>query len=390
MTLEEAIRTRHSVRQYLEKPIEAEKIQQLQDLIDECNREGGLHIQLVTNEPKAFASGIAHYSKFRGVSNYIAMIGKKGDDVNLGYYGEKVVLLAQCLGLNTCWVAMSFSKQPDQYQVLPDEKLVCVVSLGYGENQGRQHPQRKTIADVTEDKRSTGKGPTGSPVAWRLPCWHPQPSTSRSLRSFSTTTTRWRPVPDSPCSTATRPSTSASPNATLKLAPKKKTLNGYRTMAKEKINKTNACRLLDQKKIQYELIPYEVDENDLGAQHIADQLGEDIDQVFKTLVLKGDKTGHFVCVIPGNEEVDLKKTAKVTGNKSCDLIPMKELLPLTGYIRGGCSPIGMKKPFPTFIHETCELFDIIYVSAGVRGLQFKINPQDLIHAAEMTVADLCP
>ena len=159
-------------------------------------------------------------------------------------------------------------------------------------------------------------------------------------------------------------------------------------MPKDKINKTNACRLLDQKKIQYELIPYEVDENDLGAQHIADQLGEDIDQVFKTLVLKGDKTGYFVCVIPGNEEVDLKKTAKVTGNKSCDLIPMKELLPLTGYIRGGCSPVGMKKPFPTYIHETCELFDYIYVSAGVRGLQFKIAPQDLIAAVPMTVADL--
>ena len=118
-------------------------------------------------------------------------------------------------------------------------------------------------------------------------------------------------------------------------------------MTKEKINKTNACRILDQKKVPYELIPYEVDENDLGAQHIADQLGEDINQVFKTLVLKGDKTGYFVCVIPGNDEVDLKKTAKVTGNKSCDLIPMKELLPLTGYVRGGCSPVGMKKPFPT-------------------------------------------
>ena len=149
-------------------------------------------------------------------------------------------------------------------------------------------------------------------------------------------------------------------------------------MPKEKINKTNACRLLDQKKIQYELVPYEVDENDLGAQHIADQLGEDIDQVFKTLVLKGDKTGYFVCVIPGNEEVDLKKTAKVTGNKSCDLIPMKELLPLTGYIRGGCSPIGMKKPLPTFIHESALLWDTIYVSAGVRGLQICIAPQALI------------
>ena len=159
-------------------------------------------------------------------------------------------------------------------------------------------------------------------------------------------------------------------------------------MAKDKINKTNACRILDQKKIDYELIPYEVDETDLGAQHIADQLGEDINQVFKTLVLKGDKIGYFVCVIPGCDEVDLKKTAKATGNKSCDLIPMKELLPLTGYIRGGCSPVGMKKSFPTFIHETCQLFDYIYVSAGVRGLQFKLKPDDLVQAAGMAVADL--
>ena len=159
-------------------------------------------------------------------------------------------------------------------------------------------------------------------------------------------------------------------------------------MSKAKTNKTNACRILDQKSVVYELIPYEVDENDLGAQHIADQLNEDINQVFKTLVLKGDKTGHFVCVIPSNDEVDLKKTAKVTGNKSCDLIPMKELLPLTDHIRGGCSPVGMKKPFLTYIHETCELFDYIYVSASVRGLQFKIAPQDLIATVPMTVADL--
>ena len=131
-----------------------------------------------------------------------------------------------------------------------------------------------------------------------------------------------------------------------------------------------------------------MDETDLGAQHIADQLGEDINQVFKTLVLKGDKIGYFVCVIPGCDEVDLKKTAKATGNKSCDLIPMKELLPLTGYIRGGCSPVGMKKPFPTFIHETCQLFDYIYVSAGVRGLQFKLKPDDLVQTVGMTVADL--
>ncbi len=160
-------------------------------------------------------------------------------------------------------------------------------------------------------------------------------------------------------------------------------------MHKDKISKTNACRILDQAKVAYELIPYEVDDVDLGAQHIADQLSEDIAQVFKTLVLKGDKTGYFVCVIPGAEEVDLKKTAKVTCNKSCDLIPMKELLPLTGYVRGGCSPIGMKKPFPTFIHDTCRQFGYIYVSAGVRGLQFKLSPDDLIKAAGMTVADLC-
>ena len=165
-------------------------------------------------------------------------------------------------------------------------------------------------------------------------------------------------------------------------------LSEQKIMSKEKLNKTNACRILDQKKIAYELVPYEVDESDLGAQHIADQLGEDIHQVFKTLVLKGDKTGHFVCVIPGCDEVDLKKAAKVTGNKSCDLIPMKELLPLTGYIRGGCSPVGMKKSFPTFIHATCQQFEFIYVSAGVRGLQFKLAPQDLIQVTHMTVAEL--
>ena len=117
-------------------------------------------------------------------------------------------------------------------------------------------------------------------------------------------------------------------------------------MKENKINKTNAARLLDKAKIAYELIPYEVDEKDLSAIHVAASLGEDIEQVFKTLILHGDKTGYFVCVIPGEHEVDLKLAAKVSGNKKCDLIPMKELLPLTGYIRGGCSPIGMKKPFP--------------------------------------------
>lgn len=158
--------------------------------------------------------------------------------------------------------------------------------------------------------------------------------------------------------------------------------------ASPRLSKTNAARLLDAASIDYELIPYEVDETDLGAQHIADQLGEDIEQVFKTLVLQGDKTGHFVCVIPGAEEVDLKKAARVSGNKKVDLIPMKELLPTTGYIRGGCSPVGMKKPFPTFIDETCTLHDYIYVSAGVRGLQFKINPETLVAFVGAEVVDL--
>lgn len=145
-----------------------------------------------------------------------------------------------------------------------------------------------------------------------------------------------------------------------------------------KINKTNAARLLDKAKVPYELIPYEVDENDLSAVHVAASLGEDIERVFKTLVLHGDKSGYFVCVVPGEHEVDLKLAAKVSGNKKCELIPVKELLPLTGYIRGGCSPIGMKKQFPTYIHHTCEDFPFIYVSAGVRGLQVKLAASDLI------------
>ncbi|MGM9803933.1 MAG: Cys-tRNA(Pro) deacylase [Muribaculaceae bacterium] len=154
------------------------------------------------------------------------------------------------------------------------------------------------------------------------------------------------------------------------------------------INKTNAARLLDKAKIGYELVPYVVDENDLAASHIASQLGEDIRQVFKTLVLKGEKSGYFVCVVPGNAEVDLKKAAKVSGNKKVDLIPMKDLLPTTGYIRGGCSPVGMKKRFPTYFHCTCRDFAYIYVSAGVRGLQLKVAPGDLVNYVGATVADI--
>ena len=142
--------------------------------------------------------------------------------------------------------------------------------------------------------------------------------------------------------------------------------------------KTNAARLLDAAGIEYELVPYEVDEDNLAAGHVAEQLGEPIELVFKTLVLRGDRNGLFVCVVPGDMEVDLKTAARISGNKSASMIHMKELLPETGYIRGGCSPIGMKKALPTFIYESALLYDFIYVSAGVRGLQLKISPQQLI------------
>lgn len=155
-----------------------------------------------------------------------------------------------------------------------------------------------------------------------------------------------------------------------------------------KINKTNAARLLDRAKIAYELVPYEVDENNLAATHVAEQLGEDIDQVFKTLVLRGDRHGIFVCVVPGDKEVDLKKAAKISGNKSAEMLAMKELLPVTGYIRGGCSPIGMKKNYPIYIQESCRLHDYIYISAGQRGLQIKIAPDDLIGFVSAQVGDV--
>lgn len=155
-----------------------------------------------------------------------------------------------------------------------------------------------------------------------------------------------------------------------------------------KLQKTNAARLLDAAGISYELIPYKFDENDLAATHVAEELGEDIETVFKTLVLHGDRTGYFVCVVPGDCEVDLKKAAAISGNKKAEMIPMKDLLGVTGYIRGGCSPIGMKKPFPTFFHRTASDFSIIYVSAGQRGLQLKINPAELIAFTGAAVGDL--
>jgi len=146
MTVFEAIQSRHAVRSYLDRAIPAEAIAALQDEIDDCNREGKLHIQLVTNEPKAFDGMLAHYGKFSGVQNYIALIGKKSDglDERLGYYGERIALKAQTLGLNTCWVAMSFSKgaAKKNIKVGSGEKLVCVLSLGYGTTQGVPHQSK--------------------------------------------------------------------------------------------------------------------------------------------------------------------------------------------------------------------------------------------------------
>ena len=159
-------------------------------------------------------------------------------------------------------------------------------------------------------------------------------------------------------------------------------------MAKARQPKTNAVRLLEAAGVPFGTVESEVDENDLAAQHVANQLGEDINCVFKTLVLRGERTGLFVCVIPGNCEVDIKKAASVAGDKKAEMIAMKELLPLTGYIRGGCSPVGMKKPFPTFFHSTAIDFETIYVSAGMRGLQLRIAPQALIDFVGAAVADV--
>jgi Cys-tRNA(Pro)/Cys-tRNA(Cys) deacylase len=154
------------------------------------------------------------------------------------------------------------------------------------------------------------------------------------------------------------------------------------------MTKTNAVRILDNLGIRYELLLYDVDESDLSAVAVAEKLGQNIDDVFKTLVLRGDKAGIFICVIPGGEELDLKKAAQVSGNKSASMVMMKEILEITGYIRGGCSPLGMKKKYPTYIDESCILYDFIFISAGIRGMQIKITPDDLISSVSAMIADL--
>ena len=151
---------------------------------------------------------------------------------------------------------------------------------------------------------------------------------------------------------------------------------------------TNAMRLLTQAGIPFEASEYPVDENDLSGVHAAEMLGVDADCVFKTLVVRGERKGICVYVIPVAEELDLKKCAAAMGDKKVEMIHVKELLGLTGYIRGGCSPIGMKKKYPTFIDEIATLVDRVYVSAGLRGQQLIINPEDLRAYTDATFADL--
>lgn len=153
--------------------------------------------------------------------------------------------------------------------------------------------------------------------------------------------------------------------------------------------KTNAMRLLDQNQIEYQIAEYEVDEQDLSGVHAAENLEIEPEQLFKTLVLKGERNGYFVCCIPSEAEVDLKKAAKAFGDKKGDLIPMRMLQELTGYIRGGCSPVGMKKQFPTFFDETALLFDEIYVSAGQRGIAMRLCPEKLAEYLHAGFIDLC-
>ena len=156
----------------------------------------------------------------------------------------------------------------------------------------------------------------------------------------------------------------------------------------KKIKKTNAARILDKLGIDYEIKTYEVDEDDLSAVHVAQVVGMDISKVFKTLVTRGDKTGVIMAVIGGADELNLKALAKASGNKHVEMITLKELFPLTGYVRGGCSPLGAKKNYPVFIDSRALEQEKISISAGQRGMQIIISPKDLVTAANATVANL--
>ena len=154
------------------------------------------------------------------------------------------------------------------------------------------------------------------------------------------------------------------------------------------MNKTNAMRQLDAAKIKYEVCEYEVDENNLAGTHIADEIGLPYEVVFKTIVTKGDKTGYLVFCVPADKEIDLKKAATATGNKKIEPLHVKDLLGLTGYIRGGCSPIGMKKKFPTYFDSSASAHEKITISAGVRGAQLLIDTQTLIKFVSAKLADV--
>jgi len=152
--------------------------------------------------------------------------------------------------------------------------------------------------------------------------------------------------------------------------------------------KTNAMRMLCAAKISFEVLEYEVDENDLSGMHIAEQVGYPPEQMFKTLVAKGDKTGPLVFCVPVAEEIDLRRAAAITGNKKIEMIHVKDLLALTGYIRGGVSPIGMKKKFPTWVHESALQFERITVSSGTRGAQLLLDRDELLRFIDAKTADL--
>ena len=152
--------------------------------------------------------------------------------------------------------------------------------------------------------------------------------------------------------------------------------------------KTNAMRMLTAARIPFEALEYKVDESDLSGIHIADQIGYPREQVFKTLVVRGDKTGPVVLCIPCAEELDLRRVAALTGNKRLEMVPVKELLGLTGYVRGGCSPIGMKKKFPTWVDESAMNFERITVSSGTKGAQLLLNREQLLQFIQANTASL--
>lgn len=155
-----------------------------------------------------------------------------------------------------------------------------------------------------------------------------------------------------------------------------------------KINKTNAMRQLDAAEIKYEVCSYEVDESDLSGTHIADEIGLPYDEVFKTIVTKGDKTGYTVFCIPCHKEIDLKRAAQATGNKRIEPLHVKDLLGITGYIRGGCSPVGMKKKFPTYFDGSAKNIERLTVSAGVRGMQLLVSAEEIIRFTGAKLADV--